>query len=99
MPQRYPRGDSRAWCTKCNAPTTIKYRDVVGFDTEWVLCEECKPRVDRIPRVTLWGAPEGQELARWSDDLRSTQVDTPGAGDANDVQVDIDALRGSDDVW
>jgi hypothetical protein len=54
-----------------------------------------------MPRVTLYGAPDGQELARWSlmRRLRSTQSDHSEAGDANVVSVDIDALRGSDDVW
>ncbi len=53
-------------CTQCGSPTGLHFSDALSFDTEWVRCEECKPRV-RKPRVHLYGLPDGQELQRWSD--------------------------------
>jgi hypothetical protein len=52
-------------CTQCGDPINIAYGEALGFDTEWLLCRGCKPKASK-PRVTLFGAPDGQELGRWS---------------------------------
>lgn len=52
-------------CTRCDSPVPMKFGDAFGFDVETILCSECRPAV-RAPGVHLYGAPDGQEMARWS---------------------------------
>ena len=86
-------------CTQCFVPTDVKFSDALGFDTEFILCDDCKGPPPRMPRVTLFGAPDGQELARWTDAPERSQSEHASQAGATPIQVDTDALRGSDDVW
>jgi len=44
----------------------MKFREALSFDVELILCKECEPSV-RTPRVHLYGAPDNQDMGRWSD--------------------------------
>lgn len=52
-------------CTRCGDPLHLSYGAALGFDYEWLLCKQCKPKAKK-PRVTLYGAPDGQEMGRWN---------------------------------
>lgn len=71
-------------CTRCDSPVPMKFRDALGFDTEFILCDECKPHV-RAPRVHLYGAPDRQDMGRWSD-----MEYTPAADDNEVLGVVLD---------
>ena len=55
----------RLHCTVCGEPLQVRWGEALGFDTEWLLCKGCRPS-PRRPRVTLFGAPDGQEMRRWT---------------------------------
>lgn len=55
-------------CQWCDSPLPYRYADTMSMliDGSTFTCGACSPVVKR-PRVALFGAPEGQELARWSE--------------------------------
>lgn len=55
----------RLHCTRCDEPLPMRYGAALGFDVEWLLCKPCEPKAKR-PKVTLHGAPDGQEMGRWT---------------------------------
>jgi hypothetical protein len=55
-----------AHCMVCDSPVSMKWEDALAFDCERILCSECSPSVS-TPRVHLFGAPDNQDLGRWSD--------------------------------
>ena len=55
---------ARLNCISCDGPTGRPWEDYL--DGRIALCDACQPHVDQ-PSVHLFGAPDGQELARWSD--------------------------------
>ena len=59
-------GFRRRHCIRCGTPfLTIIAR---LYDCQLALCESCDPSTHiEKPRVHLFGAPDGQELARWSE--------------------------------
>lgn len=58
-----PTGNTCMHCENCGGPAG-GFREFL--DQQRPYCSSCQPRVEQ-PTVHLYGAPDGQELARWSD--------------------------------
>lgn len=53
-------------CNACGDPLDVHFKDLVNG--AFALCPDCAPSTTvEKPTVHLYGAPDGQELARWTD--------------------------------